>query len=309
MNKTAFIFPGQGAQYVSMGKDFYNKYEVAKETFEEANRVLGINLTSICFEGPEEALLKTENTQPAILTTSIAILRTMQEKGITCDITAGLSLGEYSALVAAGAIRFADAIKIVRNRGIFMQEAVPLGVGKMGAIIGLKAEELENVLKESRQFGIVEIANHNTDEQIVVSGEAQAVKHAVKAAKKQGARKAMLLPVSAPFHSSLLKPASDKLAALLEDVEVMCLDTPIIHNVNPHITSNSEGIKPALIRQVSHSVLWKQSVEAMLHFGVRNFIEIGPGKTLTNFSQTIADKMNMEVKSTSIETIEDLDNL
>ncbi|NLZ54223.1 MAG: ACP S-malonyltransferase, partial [Thermoanaerobacteraceae bacterium] len=230
MRKTAFLFPGQGAQYVEMGKDFYYAYSISRQTFEEASENLGIDISNICFNGPDEDLLKTENTQPAILTTSIAILRAIQKEGFSCDYTAGLSLGEYSALVNAEAIEFSDAVRVVRNRGIYMQQAVPYGLGKMGAIVGLDRDKIMELIEETRKDGLIEVANYNTPEQVVLSGEAKAIKNAVRKAKQWGAKKALLLPVSAPFHCSLLKPAAEMLQVDLESINYKDPKIPLINN-------------------------------------------------------------------------------
>ncbi len=220
MDKVAFIFPGQGSQFVGMGKDFYYSFSLAKDVYDQADEILGYKLTDICFNGPEEDLMLTENTQPAILTTSIAILRVLQQAGLTSDYTAGLSLGEYSALINTGTIDFAQAVKLVRGRGIYMQQSVPKGVGRMGAIVGLSGEQIEDIIKQSREYGLIQIANYNTHEQIVLSGEKKAVNYAIKKAKEFGARKALPLPVSAPFHCKLLEPAEELLKKDLQDMDL-----------------------------------------------------------------------------------------
>jgi len=309
MDKTAFIFPGQGSQFVGMGKDFYNSYSIAKRTYEEANDILGSNITTICFEGSEEELSKTENTQPAILTTSVAILRALQQEGYSCDYTAGLSLGEYSALVNAESIKFSDAVKLVQNRGIYMQQVVPNGVGKMAAIVGLSQEQLMELIKYAKEDGIIEIANYNTLDQIVLSGEKKAIKSAIKKAKELGARKALLLPVSAPFHCSLLHPAGELLRTSLEKIQFNSPNIPLINNVDAKIIANSDEIVSSLIRQVSNSVLWRQTIELMIKEGVRSFIEIGPGSALGNFVKAIAINLEINVLSKSVGDLEGLDRL
>lgn len=309
MGKTAFIFPGQGAQFVGMGKDFYERYPIAKRTYEEANNILDTNIAAICFEGPEEELLKTENTQPAILTTSTAILRALKQEGFLCDYTAGLSLGEYSALVNAESIDFSDAVKLVRNRGIYMQQVVPDGKGKMGAIVGLTHDKLMDLIDYSKEDGIIEIANYNTPEQIVLSGEKKAIKSAIKKAKELGARKALVLPVSAPFHCSLLEPAGEMLKADLEKIDFNIPKIPLINNVDAKILADNNEILPSLIKQVSNSVLWRQSIELMLDEGVRTFIEIGPGTALSNFVKAIASNLEIEVLSESIGDLEGFDRI
>jgi [acyl-carrier-protein] S-malonyltransferase len=308
MDKMAFIFPGQGAQYVGMGKDFYDNYSIARQTYEEANEKLGFDISKTCFEGPEDELLLTENTQPAILTTSIAILRVLQQKGFTCDYTAGLSLGEYTALVNAEALDFSDAVQLVRNRGIYMQKAVPYGLGTMGAIVGLTPDKIEEVLNQAKVEGIIEVANYNTHEQIVVSGEKRAVKMALKKAKEFGAKKALPLLVSAPFHCSLLKPAGELLKKDLDDIKLHDPKIPVVSNVDAKIVTNKKEIYESLIRQVSNSVLWQQSVELLLKEGVTKFLEIGPGTTLSNFVKAIAESMKMEIESESVGNLEMLEN-
>ena len=306
MSKTAFLFPGQGAQYVGMGKDFYNTYFISRQTYEEANDVLGIDLSGTCFNGPDDELLKTENTQPSILTTSIAILRALQKEGFSCDFTAGLSLGEYSALVNAEAINFCDAVKLVRNRGAYMQQAVPFGTGKMGAIIGLSRDKVLKLINQVKDIGLLEVANYNTPEQIVLSGETQAIKDAVKLAKEWGAKKALLLPVSAPFHCSLLAPSGELLRVDLEKIKFNTPRIPLVNNVDAKVITGKDQIIPSLIRQVSNSVLWQDSIELMILNGVNTFVEIGPGTVLSNFVNAIAAECRVNVISVSVENLEGL---
>ena len=306
MNKTAFLFPGQGAQYVQMGRDFHDKYSVSKQVYEEASESLGLNISKICFIGPDEDLFKTENTQPAILTTSIGILRALQQEGFSCDYTAGLSLGEYSALVNAEAIDFSDAVKLVRNRGIYMQQAVPLGIGGMLVIIGLDTGDISDVVKYSKTYGVLEIANYNTSEQIVLSGEIAAIKIARTKAKELGAKKAILLPVSAPFHCSLLKSAGEALKKDLQKIVFKLPNVSVINNADAQILTEKSQIISALVRQVSNSVLWQHTIELMLERGVKTFIEIGPGTTLSNFAKTIAVNIQIEVRVQSVEDLEGL---
>lgn len=306
MMKTAFVFPGQGSQYVGMGKEITNNFAIAKRVYEEAGDNLSLDMAKLCFEGPDTELVKTENTQPAILTTSIAILRTLEEMGVDCGITAGLSLGEYSSLVKSGVLQFGDAVKLVKKRGKYMQEAVPLGVGVMAAIIGLDRKELEECLKSCGQYGLVEVANYNSPGQIVISGETEAVKMAVKKSSELGARKAVLLPVSAPFHCSLLKVAGEKLKKDLEVLEINSPKVPIITNVKAKVLEDKEEVIPILVKQVSNSVLWQDSVELMIEGDVSTFVEIGPGKTLTSFIKRIAKAMG---KNVNIYNVEDMDGL
>lgn len=302
MAKIACIFPGQGAQYSGMGKEIAENYKQAMDIFDIANERLGIDMKKLCFEGSEEDLKKTENTQPSILTTSIAILEVLKLKGITPDVTAGLSLGEYSALVASNAISFADAVEVVKKRGKYMQEAVPMGEGTMAAVLGMEKEELVECLKMASGYGVVEAANYNCPGQIVIAGHTKAVEHACGILKEKGAKRAMLLPVSAPFHSSLLKPAGEKLADELEKVEVKNLEIPVVANVNAQVIKDKYEVKQCLIEQVSSSVLWEDSVRHMIDMGVDTFIEVGPGKTLSAFVKKID-------KNVAVYNVEDLASL
>lgn len=308
MNKIAFIFPGQGSQFVGMGMDFYEKYEDSRKVFDEANDVLDMDLKSICFNGSEEELRKTENTQPAILATSIAMLKALEAEGIDCEYTAGLSLGEYSSLVMSGSLEFKDALKIVKERGRFMQEAVPLGVGGMAAILGMDNEFLPLILERTREYGIVEVANYNSPDQVVLSGEIKGIQMACEEAIKLGAKRAVELPVSAPFHSSLLKPAGEELKELLKDIKVYDSKKKIISNVDGKLIQDKNEIIPKLIKQVSQSVLWQQSVELMINQGVDTFIEIGPGKSLTGFTRRIGKAMGKEIKALNVTDIPSFEN-
>ncbi|HHV95511.1 MAG TPA: ACP S-malonyltransferase [Clostridiaceae bacterium] len=303
MGKLAFIFPGQGAQYVGMGKDIAEKYEKANAIFDEASEVLGFDIKKMIFEGSEEDLKITENTQPAILTASIACMQPLLEMGIKPDVTAGLSIGEYSALVAAGAFPFKDAVRLVRKRGKYMQEAVPLGVGTMAAIIGLESNDVINACKEASYDGIVEPANFNCPGQIVIAGEIKAVDKAIEICNQKGAKRAVKLQVSAPFHCSMMKPAGEKLALELDNVKINNLSIPVVSNVTAQYVTDSNIIKELLIKQVSSSVLWEDSVRTMINDGVDTFVEIGPGKTLTGFIRRISKT----VKTYNIENLETLD--
>jgi [acyl-carrier-protein] S-malonyltransferase len=302
MSKVAFIFAGQGAQYAGMGKELADNIEASKKVFEEADKALGFEISKLCFEGPKENLDKTENTQPAVLTTSIAALKALEEKGIKPDFTAGLSLGEYSALVCSGVLNFSDAVKLVRKRGRFMQEAVPEGVGTMAAILGLASEDVREICRESSSLGIVEPANFNCPGQIVIGGEIEAVKAASEKAKEKGA-KVMPLSVSAPFHTSMLKPAADKLEEELKNIELGSVKTPIITNVTADYVGSKEEVKELLKKQVMSSVLWENTIKRMLDDGVDTFIELGPGKVLSGFVK----KIDRKVKVVNIEDIKSLE--
>jgi len=289
--KVAFIYPGQGAQYAGMGKEIYQKYQEAREIFERADEALGFSISELCFEGPEEELVKTENTQPAILTVSVALTKVLQKRGIKAEVTAGLSLGEYSSLVLAEALDFEDAVRLVKNRGKYMQEVVPQGVGTMAAILGLENEVVEEICRTVSQVGIVEPANYNCPGQLVISGEVKAVEKAVELAKEKGAKRAVVLAVSAPFHCSMLKKAGELLERDLEKIEIKDLKIPVVSNVTADYASKDQ-VKDLLIKQVSHPVLWEQSVKRMIEDGVDTFVEIGPGKTLTGFVKKIDKTKN-----------------
>ncbi|MCM2357064.1 MAG: ACP S-malonyltransferase [Geobacteraceae bacterium] len=289
MEKTAFIFPGQGSQYPGMGKELAENFRVAREVFEEADDALGSKLSRLCFEGPESELKLTANTQPAILTASVAALRVVEaETGLAADYLAGHSLGEYSALVAAGAIRFGDAVRTVRARGTFMQDAVPVGVGAMAAILGVEQEVLAAICTEAAQGEAVSPANFNSPGQIVIAGHAGAVARVIEIAKARGFRKAMLLPVSAPFHCSLMEPAAERLAETLKGVEILPLRVPVVTNVEAEPNSEQGRVRELLVRQVCAPVRWDGSVQKMTLLGVSRFIEIGPGKVLSGLVKRIA---------------------
>ncbi|MGI6586704.1 MAG: ACP S-malonyltransferase [Gracilibacteraceae bacterium] len=304
MPKIACIFPGQGAQYTGMGKELAERYREAMNIFDLASERLGIDMKKLCFEGDEEELKKTENTQPSILTVSIAMLEVLKLKGIEPHIAAGLSLGEYSALVASRAISFPDAVELVKKRGKYMQEAVPAGEGVMAAIMGIQRETVMECLKAASGYGVVEAANFNCPGQVVIAGHTRAVEMACSIMRKRGAKRAVLLPVSAPFHSSLLKPAGEKLAAELDNVNISDNELPVVSNVNAQIIMNKYEIKRCLIEQVSSSVLWEDSINKMIELGVDTFIEVGPGRTLSSFVKKI-DK-NLYVHN--VENIETLEN-
>ncbi len=295
MMKTAFVFPGQGAQKVGMVKDLYENYAVVKELFEEADDALGFSLTKLIFEGPDEDLMQTSNTQPAILTASTACCRVLAQEGVTPDIVAGHSLGEYSALVAAGSLSFADAVRTVRLRGQFMQEAVPLGEGGMAAILGLDDEKIKAICADiSAQGGVVQAVNFNCPGQTVIAGAAKAVEAAVEALKAAGAKRAVLLHVSAPFHSSLMEPAAKRLAEVLDSITIHDAAIPVVANVNAKMETAAAEIKEALIKQAASPVLWIDCTHTMQAFGAETFVEVGPGKTICGFNRKIDRKIHSE---------------
>jgi [acyl-carrier-protein] S-malonyltransferase len=303
MSETAFIFPGQGSQYVGMGKELTENFKVARETFEEADEALGFNLSGLCFNGPEEDLKLTFNTQPAILTTSIASLRVLSsETGIDPVVLAGHSLGEYSSLTAAQAIAFPDAVRTVRLRGTFMQEAVPPGEGAMAAILGLEAPEVEELCVQAAQGEVVAPANFNSPWQIVISGHAQAVTRAVELALERGAKKAVMLAVSAPFHCSLMKPAAERLHDALQDIPVCDIGIPVISNADAEAYPSKEEIKNILVKQVDHPVRWEESMRELVKRGIKTVIEIGPGKVLTGLMRRITK----DVKTVNLGNADDL---
>lgn len=304
MGKVAFIFPGQGAQYVGMGKDFYESFKESRLVYEEANDSLNMDLKSMCFEGSEEELMKTENTQPAILATSIAIMKALEKEGIDCDYTAGLSLGEYTALVKSGGIKLSDALKLVKIRGKLMQEAVPQGIGGMAAILGLEREKVKEAIEEVKDKFLVEIANYNSPEQIVISGIKEGVEIACRKALELGAKKAIILPVSAPFHSSLLEPAGEKLKDVLETTTLFDLQKDLISNVDAKPVVKKDEVKEKLVKQVSSSVLWQDSIEFLIEKNVDTFIEIGPGKSLTGFVKRISKALDKNVKAYHVNNID-----
>ena len=298
MGKTAVIFPGQGAQYVGMAKDFYDSFEDSKKVFDEADDVLDIELKKICFEENDD-INKTEYTQPAMVAAEVAIYEHLKNAGLKADVFAGLSLGEYSALVAAGAMTLADGIKTVRRRGILMQNEVPLGMGGMAAVIAMDADKIAEICENTP--GKVQIANYNCPGQIVISGEAEAVKAASAALAEAGAKRVIPLNVSGPFHSQMLVPAGEKLYDFLQGVDVAEGFAPYYCNADAEEITDAAKVKELLKRQVYSSVRWQQTIENMIADGVDTFIEVGPGKTLTGFMK----KINREVKSINIATVDD----
>lgn len=310
--KIAFLFPGQGSQYVGMGKELYEQYPTARKVFQLGNEVLGTSLSSLCFNGPEEDLKLTANTQPAILLMSTAVLKVVEEYGLKPDFVAGHSLGEYTALVAAGSLTIEDAVRLVRQRGLLMQEAVPPGEGTMAAIIGLSEEKILEMCAEASAAGVVEAANYNSPGQIVLAGETLAIHRAMEIAKAKGAKRAIILPVSGPFHSSLLKEVSTKLANHLEKVIISRAWVPVVANYTAELETNPFVIKENLIKQVSAPVLWQQSVERLITAGVTTFIEIGPQKVLSSLVKRIdknIEMYNIEDRNSLEETISFLEEV
>ena len=285
--KIAFIFPGQGSQAVGMGKDLAEKYPIARRTFEEADQALGYKLSQLCFEGPEDQLRLTEITQPAILTASIAALRVLEDLIPRPSFVAGHSLGEYSAHVASGTLAFADAVRTVRNRGKYMQEAVPVGVGAMAAILGMELEKVTAVCHDAAQGEVCSPANINSPEQIVISGNTAAVERGAKLADERGAKRAKLLPVSAPFHCSLMKPAQDRLEVDLNALKMEKPVYPVACNVEASLVGDEMRARTTLVRQVTGSVKWDPSMRLLIAEGVQTFVEIGPGKVLCGLMRQI----------------------
>ena len=303
----AFLFPGQGSQSVGMGKDLYDRYPSARGTFEEADEAVGTKLSQLCFEGPEEQLKRTENTQPAILTVSVAAWRVLDEKGIKPAFAAGHSLGEYSAHVASGTISFADAVQTVRNRGKYMQEAVPVGTGAMAAILGMGLDAVGEICAAAAQGQVCEPANINSPEQIVISGDAAAVERGVKIAQERGAKRAIILPVSAPFHCSLMKPAQERLAADLQQLKFSAPKVPVVSNVYARPVEEAEAAREALVRQVTGSVRWSESMQWLIQHGVQTFVEVGPGKVLCGLMRQIDRSkkcLNVEDEASLQKTLE-----
>jgi len=305
MKKTAFIFPGQGSQHIGMGKEFCDNFPVAKQVFEEADDALHFSISSLCFEGPADTLKLTENTQPAILTASVAALRVLQsENGIAPEMTAGHSLGEYSALVVSGGFTFADAVQIVRHRGKFMQEAVPVGEGAMAAVLGMERKEIVKLCEDASEGEVLSPANFKCPGQIVIAGHAKAVQRAIDQVEAKGKR-AILLPVSAPFHSPLMKPAGVRLEKELDQIPVDDLKIPVVTNVEAEPNASKDRVKGLLVTQVSHPVRWEDSIRRMIREGIERVIEIGPGKVLTGLMKRIDS--NVEAKN--LEDIQGLKRL
>ncbi len=303
--KTAFLFPGQGAQYVGMGRDFYESFPEARAVFDQAAGVLGSEFLDMVFNGPESKLQMTEYTQPAILTVSVAMFRVLEKSAYTPSAMAGLSLGEYSALVAAGSLSFEDALPLVQKRGIYMQEAVSEGDGSMAAIMGLSHDLVEQVCREAGSEGLVTPANYNCPGQIVISGQTAAVNKAINLAREAGAKKVTELKVSAPFHCALLQPVEERLAGELNKILIKEPAVPLVFNVTGKLAANPEQIKANLVNQVSNPILWEQSMRTLIAEGIDSFIGLGPGNSLSRMMKRIAPEL--EIKS--IEEKEDIDQL
>ncbi len=290
MGKLAFIFPGQGSQYVGMGSDLFQSYPVFRQAMREVDARLGFPLSKICFDGPEEELTLTANTQPAILAHSVGVWRLIEAEGLTPDVVAGHSLGEYSALVAAGCISLSDAAFAVRRRGELMQEAVPVGEGTMAAILGLDAETMSGICRQAAEGEVVEPANLNCPGQIVIAGHVGAVGRALELAREKGARRAIQLQVSAPFHSSLMKPVQDGMIGALEKIEFSNLSFPLINNADVAMITAGEMAKAGLIKQIVSPVRWEETAVKMIGMGVDTFVELGPGKVLSGLVKRVDRK-------------------
>lgn len=303
MNKLAFVFPGQGAQTVGMGKDFFDHYDVAKRLFKEADEALDYSIMKMCFEGPEGDLRLTANTQPAILTVSVIAAEILKEHGVVPDIVGGHSLGEYSALVAAGVLKFQDAVLLVHKRGAYMQEAVPVGEGGMAAVLGMDRDKIVEICAQVSAESPVQAVNFNCPGQVVIAGATAGVEKAVEELKAAGAAKCVLLPVSAPFHSTLMAPAAKKLAVELDKVGILDAKVPVVANVTGELETKAAEIKANLVTQADHPVKWEDCVAAMKAFGADTYVEAGPGKTLCGFNK----RMDRSLKNLNVENIASLE--
>lgn len=302
MGKLAFLFAGQGAQAPGMGKELAENFKCADDVFNEACEAVGFDIKDMIFNGDSETLMITENTQPTIVTMSVAALRVLEEKGIRPDVVAGLSLGEYTAHIASGSIGFADGVRLVKKRGKYMQEEVPVGEGAMAAIIALAPEQVIACCEKASELGVCSPANFNCPGQIVVSGAVAAVEKCCELCKEAGAKRAMKLPVSAPFHCAMLKGAGEKLSKELEDVQISKMQIPVITNVTADYVKSEDDIKPLLVQQVSSSVRWEDGIRRMLADGVDTFVEVGPGKALSGFMKKIT-------KDAAVFNVEDMASL
>ena len=301
---TAFVFPGQGSQAVGMGKDLAEKYPVARRVFDDIDAALGFPISQLCFEGPEEELKLTKNTQPAILAVSAALHAVLEDRGVTRrDLVAGHSLGEYSAIVSVGGLTPAEAAKIVHQRGTFMQEAVPVGAGGMAALIGPTVEEVRSICEEAAQGDVVSVANINAPGQTVIAGTKSAVDRAIDVAKKRGVRRALPLPVSAPFHCELMKPAEERLRPVLDEAHLKDLWFSLVSNVDASPIGTATAVRNALLRQVASPVRWVESVQRMVSMGVRRFVEIGPGSVLTGLIKRIDPNVEL-INVSDVESLE-----
>src|SRR5580658_936624 len=303
--KLAFIYPGQGSQFAGMGRSLAERFDIARQVFDTADQALGFSLTQLCFEGPSEVLQLTENTQPALLTMSIAALRVLEQEGLKPDCVAGHSLGEYSALVAAGCLDFSDAVRLVRKRGRYMQEAVPPGVGAMAALIKLPGSKLESVLSEAAEGEVVNAANLNSPDQVVIAGHRGAVERAMELAKAAGARKVVLLPVSAPFHCSLMQPAQQRLGADLEAIQFLDLKVPLVNNWQARLIRTAAEAREGLYQQVPNPVRWSESIRRIASEGVTQFVEVGAGGVLSGLLRNI----NPELQASKFGAPEDLEKV
>jgi len=305
MNKVAFLFPGQGAQYVGMAKDLYDSHPQVKELYSKANEILGFDLAKICFEGPAQVLMQTRHTQPAIFVHSLALWTLMKNWNLESSYCAGHSLGEYSALVAADALSFEDGLEAVKNRSLLMQKACEESQGTMAAIIGLEQEEVLSICRQASSYGIIQPANFNSKDQIAISGERKAVEKGAELAKERGAKRAILLDVAGAFHSELMRPARDKFQELVHKLEITEPKTPVVANVNAQAVIDPSFIKELLAEQITMPVLWYQSTQRIYQEGVRNFIEIGPGKVLLG----LLKRSFPDVKGIGIDKLSDLEKL